>query len=207
MTADLNVFRPKYGRSGHIYVAELSDGRVKVGFSANPETRLRQHQSTANIFAVQVLRTWVSPFHANAGENERHLIAGCAAVSEGRVGEYFAVSFEAAVAIAQRLDFSNTETHDAERQAAVVNLMKSWATASAERRQEDAFQEVSSWDIPSVPGVEVGIVSGRGGMPGVVIQPDGGGQTITVSASEALRLAKAINIAVVKIAADVEVAS
>ena len=102
------------GESGYVYIAQLSDGTTKIGFSENVRQRIREHAANGRMFGLGLVAVWVSPVHASAKENE-HLLLGYARRT-GRAGmrpEYFtAVDFGEAVAFAQRLKF---EPVDVER--------------------------------------------------------------------------------------------
>lgn len=92
--------------AGHLYVLELSDGLVKVGFAGFPDGRIAQHKHGLSKKGVQIARSWVSPKHLEAYLNEELLIAACAGLgAEARFGkEWFSgLRFEDAVAAARSI--------------------------------------------------------------------------------------------------------
>ena len=133
------------GLEAHIYVVEFSDGRLKVGFTRNPESRLKQLKGDAASAGVEVAQTWTSPSHVEAAENEKALIEWCSKTSQARYKrEYFkGVGFQEARQFARGLPMSKaTERQLAEREArsaAVTEGLKSIVrgTHPALRRTED----------------------------------------------------------------------
>ncbi|WP_027944246.1 GIY-YIG nuclease family protein [Amycolatopsis taiwanensis] len=85
------------GLESHLYVVEFGEHGVKVGITANPKTRMAQHERDGRNFGRLVTRVWVSGPHAEAAANERAVIAYCrdlAGVSSSRRGEYFSVPYD-----------------------------------------------------------------------------------------------------------------
>lgn len=81
------------GKSGYVYVAEFSDGHVKIGKSINPEVRLR---NIAGSNQASITRQWISPALVDpyAVENAAHRHFAADRVG----GEFFKASFDAIVA-------------------------------------------------------------------------------------------------------------
>lgn len=73
-----------------LYVIEIDDDRVKVGYTANPSTRLRQHRGIAEAHGCKPGRQWVSSNGTGTDAREQALIAYCAERATGRFrSEYF----------------------------------------------------------------------------------------------------------------------
>lgn len=101
--------------AGHLYVLELSDDLVKVGFAGFPDGRIAQHRFDLGKRGVQITRSWVSPKHFEAYLNEELLIAACAELgAEARFGkEWFSgLRFEDAVAAAKSIPFTELAGDD-----------------------------------------------------------------------------------------------
>lgn len=64
-------------KAGHIYVLEVSDGTIKVGYAGFPAGRLEQHVRDLSRDGREILRNWISPKHAEASVNEETLITSC----------------------------------------------------------------------------------------------------------------------------------
>lgn len=60
-----------------LYVVEFDQGTIKVGYSGDPESRVRGYVFHANKFRIEVLRHWVSAPHATAFLFEATLIRWC----------------------------------------------------------------------------------------------------------------------------------
>jgi hypothetical protein len=89
---------------------QFSNDVVKVGYTSRPTERMRVHVRAARQMGGQVAQSWVSAPHANARENERRLIAFCAAKAPRTTGalsgEYFAgINFRDVFAFASSLPF------------------------------------------------------------------------------------------------------
>ena len=77
--------------SGHLYVIQFPTGALKVGKTASPLRRLRDHAEAAKVYGVEIANTWISPRHDGHSKTERQLIKFCA--DRGRLvrgKEYFA---------------------------------------------------------------------------------------------------------------------
>jgi hypothetical protein len=88
---------------GYVYVLEFSSGRLKVGFTTNIKARLASHATTAKAYGASITRTWNSPYHEEAGANEKLILAKCrSTVGVEAEGEYFAgASWDDVVAYAE----------------------------------------------------------------------------------------------------------
>lgn len=79
---------------GYVYILESQCGQfVKVGRSKSPEKRLAALRRAANSNG----RTWISPLQANSSLSER--IAHRKLAAARQVGEWFEISFDAAVGL------------------------------------------------------------------------------------------------------------
>lgn len=84
-------------RPEFLYLVEFEDHGVKVGVSAQPMHRLKQHHRDAAAFGRKVGRTWISPIaHTEARANER-------AIKSGASREYLERSFDECLAHAGAL--------------------------------------------------------------------------------------------------------
>lgn len=147
-----------------VYVLQFSSGVVKVGYTANPAQRLKQHADTAQQHGGDITKHWVSQPHAQANENERRLIAFCAdraprVTGNEKAGEYFTgLDFEEVLAYAKSLPYVPGEP----QQAPSDEQLKQW-TAQWRQSMENAFgrrlllpprpQIPSSWDSPNADPV------------------------------------------------------
>lgn len=88
---------------GSVYVAEFSDGWIKVGRGRNADARIKQHQSVSRMRGASLVRAFKSNPVANPKAVERRLIALCSALGEKVHGnEWFTgVSYESLVCAAQ----------------------------------------------------------------------------------------------------------
>lgn len=120
---------------GHVYVIEFSSGLVKVGMTASPKERMRQHESLARIHDVAIGQHWVSEPHAGARANEKRLIDFCR-TSPGatNVGEFFkGVEFLRVRDFAESLSYERA-TQEEERRA------DRFSPAATRARQLDQFE-------------------------------------------------------------------
>jgi hypothetical protein len=89
----------KARHGGYVYLVEFVGGIVKVGMTANPQSRLANYTSGAGVFGPQPLRGWLSPLHLNPRATEkilREVLADLGSPVAGR--EWFTeVSFEEAI--------------------------------------------------------------------------------------------------------------
>lgn len=101
----MNEIQVARGQEAHVYIVEFSDGTVKVGYSARPTPRIRQHQDNAACFGIAIARHWVSAPHFGARKNELKLIAwGLVHAEAVRKKEYFAgIDYAAIQAYAETL--------------------------------------------------------------------------------------------------------
>jgi len=60
-----------------LYVVEFDQGTIKVGYSADPEARVRGYVFQAHKFRINILRHWVSEPHAIGFLFEKTLIRWC----------------------------------------------------------------------------------------------------------------------------------
>ena len=95
---------------GHIYVLEITDGTIKVGYSATPAGRMISHAGAAKRNGEAITRRWISPEHVEAGMNEEALITLCEDLGGKHVGpgrELFSnLRFEDVVSAAKGLTFT-----------------------------------------------------------------------------------------------------
>lgn len=83
---------------GHVYVVESTNGKsVKIGKSKEPEVRVKTIQRMSNSSG----RTWISSRQFNASKLETKCHRANAAAR--MAGEWFAMSFESAVACVESL--------------------------------------------------------------------------------------------------------
>ncbi len=86
----------------YLYVVELGGGRIKVGQTVNPQTRIATHRAAARAHGLVPGREWVSP--PGKGRHEQSLKEFCERRATECHGEYFAgVSFDDAATYAERL--------------------------------------------------------------------------------------------------------
>lgn len=111
----------------HLYVAEIKGHGVKIGITADPETRMKSHARDASAFGYELGRVWVSIPHRNASTNEallkRHY---------NSTREYIDTSYEDAVQEAthtprQRSDQAKYDQHANE----VLGIFQSVVLGSA----------------------------------------------------------------------------
>lgn len=98
---------------GHIYVLEMSDRTIKVGYSACPAERLMVHAVAAKKAGVSITRRWISPEHVEAGLNEKALIASCEGLGgtlcDGSRERFVGLRFEDVVSTTEDLAFTARE--------------------------------------------------------------------------------------------------
>lgn len=96
---------------GCLYVIEIGDDRMKVGWSRGPERRLEDHRSMAKALGVSTGRAWITPRRASTIA-ETALINFCAARATEQVRrEYFRdVPFEVATQAAGELTGHTLDT-------------------------------------------------------------------------------------------------
>lgn len=58
----------------YLYVAEIKGCGVKIGITADPETRMKSHARDARVFGYELGRVWLSIPHHNASANEAALM-------------------------------------------------------------------------------------------------------------------------------------
>jgi len=89
---------------GHLYLVGFSTGIVKVGMTAQPRRRIRDHIHRAAPYGVDVLNVWLSNECDNCGKLEQRLLQSLKGRWFSPVGhEYFRVDFAEAVATACRI--------------------------------------------------------------------------------------------------------
>ena len=83
-------------REPHLYVVEFDDGTIKVGYTVDPEARIKAHAFNAGKFRISIIRHWVSEPHVAARLNEKTLIAWCKPRAGSVHGEewYTGLSFD-----------------------------------------------------------------------------------------------------------------
>lgn len=64
MTLSLTDFPPIAG-CGYVYAIAFSNGSVKVGSTADPETRIKTHRENAKAFEIQIVDLWLTDAHVN----------------------------------------------------------------------------------------------------------------------------------------------
>lgn len=106
------------GADAAVYVIDYQSGRVKVGFSREPQARLRTLSAEAKKWGDTLSRHWVSPWCSDATEKETALIrfcqnqTGAAALSR----EHFSgVRYEDVVCYGMSLTYVSTTPAEYER--------------------------------------------------------------------------------------------
>ena len=81
-----------------LYVVEFDQGTVKVGYSGDPDARVRGYVFQAHKFRINVLRHWVSEPHALGFLLEKTLLKWCAERAKEVHGEewFTGLTFEEA---------------------------------------------------------------------------------------------------------------
>jgi hypothetical protein len=98
---------PEIRHSGHVYLVSFSDGRVKVGMSWDPRSRLQSHAMEARRAGLTMVESWISDEVDDAHRVETLAIARLAEVGGNRVGatrEYFTgITFADAVSLTREV--------------------------------------------------------------------------------------------------------
>jgi hypothetical protein len=84
------------GLESHLYVIEFGEHGIKVGYTADPMTRMIAHQRDGRHFSRHATCGWLSMAHVEAKDNEEALIGFCAELTGIRVerrSEYSAAPF------------------------------------------------------------------------------------------------------------------
>ncbi|MEV8639379.1 hypothetical protein AB0395_47780 [Streptosporangium sp. NPDC051023] len=89
----------------HIYVVEMSNDILKVGYSNHPHQRISKHAQNAGAFGAAITAVWVSPPCCNARAAERAMIEyGHASGTAANNNEYFkGLTFSEMIAFAESL--------------------------------------------------------------------------------------------------------
>jgi hypothetical protein len=92
---------------GYLYAVQFKGGLVKVGRTANPAFRIREHEDNAELFGVPRTRVWLSPLHDNPKVTEKALIALASGLSSGsRRHEYFTgIDYKGLLLAAERITY------------------------------------------------------------------------------------------------------
>jgi hypothetical protein len=96
---------PERKTTGHIYLVSFSDGRIKVGMSWDPKTRVQQHAMDARRTGLSAVGSWFSPGIDDPALIEKRVLARIERNGGVRVGltrEYFTgLDFARAVVLAE----------------------------------------------------------------------------------------------------------
>lgn len=116
----------------YIYVLSFSGGHatrlgiIKVGFTVNPQARIRTYRTSLFPFGISVRKRWISEPHGQAEDNESKLLDFCrrqAAPVNGR--EYFAgIDFDEVVSFAGTLTCAPLRPPGSEHAPYDASLMK-----------------------------------------------------------------------------------
>lgn len=73
-----------------LYVVEFDQGTVKIGYSTDPDARIKSVMYQGAVFRHKIIRHWISEPHTGAYLNEKTLIEWCAVrASEVNGKEWF----------------------------------------------------------------------------------------------------------------------
>jgi hypothetical protein len=149
----------RYPIEAYVYVLRFGSGLVKVGYSADPSKRVRQHQDLANSYGNPVTAQWVSTPHTKAAANEKALIAFCAERATAVAGREFfkGVDFDAVVSFAGSLPLHRATADEvAELEARAEATKKAFAAALRPIRDERVIQLPEQLDTTYLANLPVG---------------------------------------------------
>ncbi len=148
--------RVRSAREKYVYVIEFASGTIKVGQTREPLKRFEDHATGAVRHGDSIKRTWASKPHVGYADNEKSMIAFCAARWSTTTGiEYFSgADFDAIVAYATGLPMvplpeSEVDKHFAMKEELEDQLRKSREDA---HRQDVASKVAKLADQLSVIG-------------------------------------------------------
>ncbi|MGW4493846.1 hypothetical protein [Streptomyces sp. NPDC004376] len=141
------------GLEGQLYVVEFDSAGVKVGFTADPQTRIATHRRKARDFGRWAVRGALTPPHVEAWKNERALIAACreaANLPKDYTGEYFPISLDVAIQFVAALpqtrgDRAAYEAEEARKSRRLVDFFMSMEKQRPALAAPVSFGPVFPW--------------------------------------------------------------